>query len=157
MKSFDKNRLFLWHYSFAILFLFLAVYIQKSIGYENPNEMLKKTFYLYFMVIIGAPVIETVLIQLVPFKILQLLKIKNYFIILFLLTLLFSVLHKRFYDNIIIFLMSTVSCGVIINYFLQVKKRENTKRAVLKTIIFHSLFNTSIIILDIIYNKFLCT
>lgn len=149
MKSFDKNRLFLWHYIFAILFTFIAVKIKESIGYTSPYTP-NKPFMMYCSAIIIAPIIETIICQLIPFKILRALRINNYYIALILLTMLFSALHQRFFDNLILFAFFTFTCGIMVNYFLQIIKRENTKKAVCKMMIYHSVYNTTILIISYI-------
>lgn len=151
MKSLDKNRLFLWHYILAMFIASALLYTMSTIEYKISSRVIYKTFGYILFATLGGPIIETIFVQFIPFKILEFLKIRNYYIILFLLTMLFSVLHQRFFDNLILFALFTFGCSVIVNYFLQIIKRENTKKAVYKTIIFHGTYNTTILLLSYLY------
>ncbi len=151
MKSLDKNRLFLWHYIFAILVAFVLLYAISATGYETSSRVIYKTFGYIVFATLGGPIIETILVQFIPFKILKFLKIRNYYINLILLTAIFLIPHGRYNDSLLLFTLFGISCSIPVNYFLQTQKQRGTRLAVLRTILLHSAYNTTFLLISIIH------
>lgn len=118
----------------------------KSIIWDDP-------FYIRFLsTCIITPITETIIFQFILKLILDFIRIKNYYLVLAIMTVPFSALHSAHMsqNNIAFSVLFTLGIGVLVNYYLQVQKREGTKQAVIKTAILHSTFNLTIVILNYI-------
>lgn len=141
-----KIRFFFIHY---ILMLICA-----SIGifFITPSESPIKDVSFHTRILsscIIAPIIETITDQFIPKIILNFIGIKNYFLVLVIMSVYFSVLHPAHLrqNNIVFSISFTLMTVVLVNYYLQVQRREGTKQAVIKTMILHSIYNLTLILI----------
>jgi hypothetical protein len=94
------------------------------------------------------PIVETIIFQFIPKLILDFVRIRNYYLILIIMTIIFSAFHgiHLLQDSIILSICFTLSMGVLVNYYLQVQKMEGTRQAIINTTILHSVFNLTLTI-----------
>ena len=160
MEFFKKNNLI----NVKILFIFLILSILLAIGFNyflikfniqsnfwdnGFNEF--NIFLKFFLVVVISPVLETIITNLIPIVILEKL-IKNKYIIVFLASLLFAVLH--WYS--IYYVIFAFFGGILLNsFFIIIQNKSNTNKAVIFTILYHSLYNLfGFILLEILKIEF---
>lgn len=147
----QKIRFFFVHYIWILLFDFMANILSNS---SNGELSLKdvSTYSFFTSVVIIAPIKETIYYQFIPKLILNRIGIENYKIVLFILGGYFSFLHNVHQtENILFSLFFTIGCFIMVNYYMQVQKREGTPSAVVKTIILHSLLNFTTLTVDTLF------
>ena len=136
---------------YAIVFNFFAsrFNIQSNFWDNGFNEL--NIFLKFFLAVVIAPIFETILLNLLPIVVLEKLT-KNKYIIVFLASLLFAVLH--WYS--IYYVIFTFFGGILLNsFFLIIQCKSNTNQAVIFTILYHSLYNLfGFILLEILKIKF---
>jgi len=148
----QKIRFFFLHYILIMIVNFLANFLaDPDSGYVSPFcYMLVYEFFILAVII--APIKETICFQFIPKLILNFIGIKNHIIVLFILGSFFSLLHTVHQtENALFLLFFTIGCFVLVNYYMQVQKRENTKNAIFKTIILHSFINLTTFIVDVVF------
>lgn len=144
-----KIRFFFIHY----ILMLGCVAIEMLLS--DPNKSETWDVPIYKKILLGAiivPIAETFIFQFIPKLILDFVRIRNYYSGLIIMTINFSVfhgIHSR-QDNILLSIVFTLGLGVLINYYLQVQRREGTWQAVIKTTILHGTFNLTLIILTYI-------
>jgi len=145
----NKTGLFLTHYLLTIInfafFFILLITRDYEFDYYRPSYSLHKKIII---AIIAGPLFETLIFQFIPNKILDILKIRNYYIQLFLMALLFAIAHRHF--QIPVFINFFIGGSIVVNYYLQVEKRESTKNAIIKTFVLHAVFNLTLTIITLI-------
>jgi hypothetical protein len=104
---------------------------------------------LFVLAVLIAPIKETICYQFIPKLFLGFIGIRNYIIVLLILGISFSLLHAvhTIENNLPFSIFFTVGCIVLVNYYMQVQKRENTLNAIVKTILLHSLGNLTTFLL----------
>lgn len=142
----SKHKIFILHYILALLVAIILKHLMGKTGCETLTNAIEISPCFIFIIVLVAPVVETIVGQLVPFKILQFFNIRNYYLIFFILSFYFSFLHQKFLDNVTLFILFTISCSILVSYFLYVQKHKGTKNAFVKSILFHSIYNTTILI-----------
>lgn len=103
-----------------------------------------------------APVKETIIYQFIPKLVLDMLGIRNYWVVLLSISIFFSAMHDihMWQDNILFSLIFTIGTIILVNYYLQVQKQESTINAIVKTIILHGLYNLTLDIIDFAVSLF---
>ncbi|GAB6010156.1 hypothetical protein [Dysgonomonas reticulitermitis] len=144
-----KIRFFFIHY----ILMLICASIEISLG--DPNKSIKWDIPIHMKFLLGAiivPITETFIFQFIPKLILDFVRIRNYYLVLVILSVFFSAFHgiHARQDNILLSIVFTLGTGVLVNYYLQVQKREGTWQAVIKTTILHGTFNLTLTILTYI-------
>lgn len=144
-KSFSNKKYY--NILFFIFYLFLTIlngYIFNWINdtyfnYTNKSENGLKDFTKiekFSIIVIFAPVIETLIFQYIPNKILEKLKIKKKALNIVIPSLLFSLVH--YYSPI--YIVMTFISGVLLNKFY-IECKTKTNIYILLTILLHSMYN----------------
>lgn len=133
----------------------MQIYAWINVFFADPNKSIiwDDPFYIRILsTCIITPITETIIFQFILKLILDFMRIKNYYLVLAIMTVPFSVLHSAHLsqNNIAFSVLFTLGIGVLVNYYLQVQRREGTKQAVIKTMILHSTYNLTIVILNYI-------
>lgn len=149
LSRLPKIRFFFIHY----ILMLGCVAIEMLLS--DPNKSQTWDIPIHMKILLGAiiaPIVETFIFQFIPKLILDFVRIKNYYLVLVIMSVSFSALHgvHAHQDNIILSIAFTLGLGVLVNYYLQVQKREGTWQAVIKTTILHGTFNLTLIILTYI-------
>ncbi|WP_158542143.1 CPBP family glutamic-type intramembrane protease [Pedobacter chinensis] len=92
----------------------------------------------FYIAIFFAPLIETLIFQLFLYRFLKLLKIKNTYIIILIMSLAFSQAHWYHWLYVV---AAFVNALLLNTFYLKVYKLKNEFIAVLLTIILHSSYN----------------
>lgn len=93
---------------------------------------------LFFLLVVFAPIFETLTFQLLLFRLLNHLKIKNTLIIVILMAFAFSQAHWYHW----LYVVGTFVNGLFLNYFyVYIYKNKNELIAVLLTIALHATYN----------------
>jgi uncharacterized protein len=91
---------------------------------------------LFFFTVIIAPAAETLLVQYLPNRILEKLKVENLFLLIVIPSIIFSLGHLYFW----LYAVMTFFSGLILNYyFLWLKKRSEYYLYI--TMLFHATYN----------------
>lgn len=142
----NKIGLFLIHYLLEIINLFLLFTILYTTTLKFATRTREYTFNeKIILYVILAPILETILFIFLPRLILNKIKINNSYINLLIISTLFTLAHQHFEILSIIFYF--ILCLTFTNYYLQVQKRESTKKAIFKTILLHAFYNLTITII----------
>lgn len=143
-----RVRLFLIHY--------ILIMLSNEIGllFLDANDDYDMWWYmsnteLFVLAVLIAPIKETICYQFIPKLFLGFLGIRNYILVLLTLGISFSLLHAvHFIENTLPFsIFFTIGCIIMVNYYMQVRKRENTLNAIVKTTLLHSLCNLTSLLL----------
>jgi len=114
-------------------------YLNKNFFYfESPffEEIPAKE--MFFLVVIIAPIIETLIFQYLLFSLLNQIRIKNTLIIVLLMSFAFSLAHWYHW----LYVVATFINGFFLNYFyVYIYKYRNELVAVLLTIALHASYN----------------
>lgn len=145
MKNKISNiRLFLCHFTALVIYSFFFDIILKKISVDKTSQTSTLTLFRFIIITVVGPIIETLIFQTLLKYILEKIKIKNYYISLFILTAVFGFSHPR--SSPLIAILFTISCIPLNNYYLQIQKRESTLSATWRTMIFHSMTNLFILL-----------
>lgn len=93
-------------------------------------------FAQFFIAIIIAPLIETLILQVIPNKTLRLLKISNLVILILIPSILFAAAHT--YHNL--YVAMAFFSGIVLNYFY-IESQKISKHPFLLTALLHALYN----------------
>lgn len=108
-------------------------------NYSNETENGLKTFSglgRFGIVVILAPILETLIFQFTPNEILEKLKVRSYFLKITIPSLLFSLVH--FYHPI--YIVMTFIAGILLNkYYIDTKNE--TRLFFILTVLLHSTYN----------------
>ncbi|MDU1904949.1 MAG: CPBP family glutamic-type intramembrane protease [Dysgonomonas sp.] len=149
IQSQMNNRwgLFFIHYLLLLLKAILVISVIHSLNITLDLSIKNYTFLreiIQYAII--HPIIETLIFQLLIKYILDKLKLKNFYLILIIMTLLFTIAHGYFQP--LLFLNLLFTCTIINIYYLKMQKKESTQQAALYTIILHALNNFTYLIID---------
>lgn len=93
---------------------------------------------LFFMVVIAAPIIETLICQYILYEFLNYLKVKNTIVLIVLMSIIFSLGHNYHW----LYMVATFFSGLILNYlYISILKNRGEWIAILLTILMHSSYN----------------
>lgn len=133
-----------------IQFFFLILLLKIVNGYlftyiNNSFFKLENTIFekfseseLFFMAVVFAPIIETLIFQLFLFRLLNQIRIKNTLAIIILMSVVFSQAHWYHW----LYVVAAFISGLLLNYFyVYILKNKNELIAVLLTIALHSSYN----------------
>lgn len=137
-----------YFYSFSIFLILIIIngYIFNFINdtffqIQDSNEAFSQYSgkEVFFISIIFAPIVETIIFQYLAFYFLNnILKIKNNVIIIFIMSLLFGIAHHYNW----IYVVMTFFSGAILNYcFVFFNKEKGLRFSFFITILLHSLYN----------------
>lgn len=92
----------------------------------------------FFLAVIIAPIIETIIFQVLTYKILLYVGIKNNYTCIVIMSIIFSQMHWYYW----LYVVMTFVSGLIINsFYLKMIKFKNTTWAFILTIILHLCYN----------------
>lgn len=118
-----------------ISLILFANYLKLDFGESGLEN--KSRLNIFFLVVIFAPIFETLLFNVAPVKLLQLL-FKNKYIILLLASLVFSLIHTYSLAYLII----TYIGGLSFNFFYMTsEKRKGFAFSITFTVLLHALYN----------------
>ena len=133
-----------------IQFFFLLLLLKVFNGYifsylnntvfhlENPIFEKIPENEMFFLLVVFAPIIETLIFQFLLYRLLNQMRIKNTLIIVILMSFAFSQAHWYHW----LYVVATFINGLFLNYFyLYIHKKKNELIAVLLTIALHSSYN----------------
>lgn len=137
--------------NFKIIKLFLIIFTLKILNgnifnYLNNNYFLLETPFfekipeneLFFLVVIFAPIFETLIIQFFLYRLLTKLRIENIYIKIIIMSFAFSLAHHYHW----LYMVATFVGGLLINYFyVSVLKLRNELQAVFLTMALHASYN----------------
>lgn len=138
-----ENKKIIQFFFLSLLFKILNGYI---FNYLNQTVFLLETPFfeetpaneLFFLVVVFAPIFETLICQLLLYRLLKHLKIKNTLIIVILMSFVFSQGHWYHW----LYVVGTFVNGLFLNYFyIYIYKNKNELIAVLLTIALHASYN----------------
>lgn len=120
---------------FSYFFSYISILFSIDAKNNNPfeNEDVK---FIFLTVVFIAPFLETLIFQYIPYYALKLIKVHNYWLRLFIPTLIFGLCH--YYSWMYILVMCFM--GVILNYFY-LYCVANRKNAFIWVAILHSVYN----------------
>lgn len=129
------------------ILLFLAIlngYFYQFINdtfvhYENTSFHEISIGEEFFLVVLFAPIVETIILQFCLYQLLALTKVKSFHFYLIVMGFVFSQIHWYHW----LYVLMTFSSGLLINYlYLKVLfKTKNQTKAVFLTILFHASYN----------------
>lgn len=138
-----KNKKIIQYFILLLLLKILNSYLFNYLNenyflFENPIFEEIPSNELFFMVVVFAPIIETLIFQYLLFSLLIQMRIKNTLIIVLLMSVAFSIAH--WYH--LLYLVAAFVNGFFLNYFyVYVNKYRNELIAVLLTIALHASYN----------------
>lgn len=92
----------------------------------------------FFVVVIFAPILETIFLQYSLYKLLLLSRVKHYSFYLITMAFIFSLLHTY---NWLYVLMTFFGGLLLNNYYLKMIDFNNQFKAIVYTIVLHAIFN----------------
>ncbi len=93
---------------------------------------------MFFLVVVFAPIIETLIFQFLLYRLLNQMRIKNTLIIVIIMSFAFSQAHWYHW----LYVVATFINGLFLNYYyVYIYKKKNELIAVLLTIALHSSYN----------------
>lgn len=93
---------------------------------------------LFFVAVVAAPIIETLIFQYTLYKILNYLKVKNTLILIVLMSIVFSLAHSYHW----LYMLATFFSGLILNHlYISTLKNRGEWLAVLLTVGLHLSYN----------------
>lgn len=119
----------------SYLFTYISVFFLIDDKTINPFENDDKKF-IFLTVVFIAPFLETLVFQYIPYHVLKLVKVRNYWLRLFIPTLIFALCH--YYSIMYIFVMFFM--GIILNYFY-LYCVANRKNAFIWVASLHAVYN----------------
>lgn len=146
------NILFL----FVLLSVFFSICFSVLAEFLNPGATTRVDFYKdriidkFIVLIFIAPFLETLLLNYLPFKVLNKFKCNNCLIII-ISSLIFSLLH----NYSCVYMIFAFFSGLIINsFFMIIYKQSDEIISSFYTFLLHSLYNLIIFLLNDIFNIF---
>jgi hypothetical protein len=141
IKIEDKKlvQLFFLTILFKIINAYVFTYINNSF-FKLENRIFEafSEKEMFFIVVVLAPIIETLIFQLCLFQFLIKTRINNQSIIIILMSITFSLFHWYHW----LYVLAVFVGGLFLNYFyIYVLKNKNELTAVLLTILLHSTYN----------------
>ena len=141
IKIEDKRviQLFFLILLFKIINGFVFTYINNSF-YKLENTIFEKFSKneLFYIAVVFAPIIETLIFQLSLYKFLNQIRIKNTIVIIILMSFAFSQAHWYHW----LYVIAAFINALFLNYFyVYVLKNKNELIAVLLTMVLHSSYN----------------
>ncbi|WP_370407624.1 CPBP family glutamic-type intramembrane protease [Tenacibaculum dicentrarchi] len=128
-----------------IIILLINVIISLSLNLLDvdfgDNELKEYSIYaIFFLVVIFAPIFETVIFNLLPIKILQYFNFfkKKPFYTIFVASIAFALTHTYSIGYV---LMTYIGAITINTFFITLETKGNTTRAFLLTVLLHSAYN----------------
>lgn len=139
-KSYSILINFFSYLVLAILNGYFFAWINESyFNYSNVHENGLSSLSItgkFFMIVVLAPIIETVIFQYIPNEILEGSNLESYFLKIIIPSLLFSLAH--IYHPI--YMLMTFIAGIMLNKFYIDTKRQ-TRLFFILTILLHAMYN----------------
>ncbi len=137
----DKKifKIFFFSLLYAILNGYFFNFINDNfIHFENKKYDDFSKNEMFFISVVFAPVMETIFCQLLLYKFLRVIKIKNDNLNIFIMSFIFSQLHWFHWNYVVMVFFSSLALNYL---YVKVFKLKNELIAFILTVLLHSLYN----------------